>query len=131
MPKVKIYTVDKKEKLRIVGEFFCVVVELKTEKEAAEFLSGFLTASEALMLARRIQIAKMLLSGIEKELIMKKLKVSHQNIDRIEHWLKNDEDKEEAIQNKIKKSNNSKRYVSSSILDRYSHHRFIKELLLK
>jgi uncharacterized protein YerC len=129
MAKVKVYSIDRKEKLKIVDEFFDVIAGLKTKKEAVVFLSGFLTASEALMMARRIQIVRMLLAGVEKETIMKKLKVSHQNVDRIEHWLKGDEKKEKAIKSKVSALNSSAKAQPSSLLDRYSHHRFIKELL--
>jgi uncharacterized protein YerC len=129
MAKVKVYSINKEEKLRIIGDFFDVVAALKTHKEVAQFFTGFLTASEALMMARRIQIIRMLLEEVPKEVIRKKLRVSHQNVDRIEHWLRGDDEKEKIIKGKIRKPNKSSKTKCSNLLDRYAYHRFLKELL--
>lgn len=130
MAKVKVYAVDPREKHRIIGELFEIIVNLKTKKEVVGFLINLLTPSEILMVARRIQVAKMLLEEDNYEIIRKKLKVSNQTITKIEYWLKNDEEKNKLIIEKIeqlKKITKTKRF-SENMLDKYAQHRFLKEL---
>lgn len=130
MAKVRVYTVDPKEKYKIIGELFEIIVNLKTKKEVVGFLIDLLTPSEILMIARRIQVAKMLLEEDNYEIIRKRLKVSNQTITKIEYWLKNDEEKNKLIIEKIeqlKKMAKTRRF-SDNMLDKYAHHRFLKEL---
>lgn len=131
MSKVKVYSVDKNERYRMVGDLFELIVNLRTKKEVIDFLIGLFTPSETLMIARRIQIAKMLLNEKNSyEIIRKKLKVSNQTISKVEHWLKSDEQKNKIIVtklNQIKKS--SKDSSGKSILDKFAHHRAFKELI--
>jgi len=133
MPKVKSYSIDPREKRIIISDLFEIIVNLRNKEETLEFLIGLLTPSEILMIARRIQIARMLLEEDNYEVIRKKLKVSHQTINKVEHWLRGDGKKSQSIQNKIEKIKRAKREYktikSSSLLDRYAHHRFLKELL--
>lgn len=133
MAKVKVYSIDRREKYRIFGELFEIIVNLKTKKEAIDFLVGLFTPSEMLMVARRIQVAKMLLEEANYEIIRKKLKVSNQTINKVEHWLRGDEKKSQSIQNKIEKIKHAKKEYNTvkniNLLDRYAHHRFLKELL--
>lgn len=132
MAKVKVYSVDRQEKYRIAGELFEIIASLKTKKEVVDFLIGLFTASETLMIARRIQIAKMLILEKNYDEIRKELKVSFQTINKVEHWLKNDEDKMKLIAAKIKaierrEKEYDKKY-SGNLLDKYAHHRFLKDL---
>jgi len=131
MGKVKVYSISRVEKRRIFDELFEVISNLKTKAEAIDFLFGLLTPSEVLMTARRIQIAKMLLSDYGYEDIQRKLKVSHTTINKIEHWLKENEERNKFIAGKMEKAivNKDKTQKSGSLLDKYAHHRFIKELL--
>lgn len=130
MSKVKFYSVDKKEKYKIIGELFEIVASLKTKQESVDFLMGLFTASEMLMIARRIQIAKMLAGGESYDAIREKLKVGHCTTATIEHWLQSEEKRDFLIK-KLKKlevdESNTKNY-SESLLDKYSHHRFMKNL---
>lgn len=130
MPKVKIYNVDKNERYRIIGELFELVVNLKTKKEVVDFLIGLFTQSETLMVARRIQIAKMLADQKSYEVIRKRLKVSYQTIATVEHWLQREE-KRDFIIKKLKeldKGAKGKKY-SGRLLDKYAYHRILKELI--
>jgi len=134
MSKVRFYDVDKKERIRVIGELYEVIAELKSKDEVFRFLFGLFTPSEVLMIARRIQVAKMLLDKASYESINKKLKVSHQTTRKVEHWLKSDEDRRKLIN--LKLNNIKKRSVLhrgrrqfGSPLDRYPGHRFLKELL--
>jgi TrpR-related protein YerC/YecD len=129
MPKVKIYSVDKREKYRLVEELFEIIADLRTRDEVYNFLTGLFTASEALMIARRIQIARMLLEEQNFEIIRRKLKVSYQTINKVEHWLRRDETKNKLIANKILKTRKTVRgNGEGNILNKYAHHRFLKEL---
>ncbi|NTW45250.1 MAG: hypothetical protein HGB14_12685 [Anaerolineaceae bacterium] len=57
-----------------MDSFFEVVSKLKTKQEIVDFFLGLLTQSESLMMARRIQIARMLLQEKSYEEIKSKLK---------------------------------------------------------
>ncbi len=139
MPKVKVHAIPKDERYQIVGEFFDSVSQLKTKREIIDFFVGLLTPSESLMLARRIQIAKLLIEEKGYEEIRQKLKNSYQTITRIERWLHERDGAYKKILKKnfakIDKENSRKmkraeeRYTYKSLLDRYPEHRFIKEIL--
>lgn len=76
---------EKQEKLLVV---FCkALVELKTPEEAAHFLKDLLSRQEAEMLAKRIEIARLLIKGFTYGEIQKILKVSHGTIARVNQWL--------------------------------------------
>ena len=60
MSKIKPHEIDSKEKKEIINDMFEVIECLKTKQEIIDFLLGLFTASEALMMARRIQIAKLI-----------------------------------------------------------------------
>lgn len=132
MSKVKAYSIDRKEKQRIINDLFEIFVELKTKDEVFAFLLGLFTPSEVVMIARRIQVVKMIIDGFNYDEIRMKLKVSNQTVTKMEHWLRGDDTKTELI---IKKINSSKRKIiqnrkmSQNMLDKYAHHRFLKDLL--
>ena len=132
MPKVKVYSVDKNERYRIIGELFELIVNLRTKREVIDFLIGLFTASETLMIARRIQIAKMLADEVSYDGIRKKLKVSYATIATVEHWLQSEE-KRDFIIKKLKELGNNKKSksvdYSGSLLNKYAQHRLLKDLL--
>lgn len=129
MAKVKVHEINKKERYKIIEELFELIANLRTKQEVIEFLLGFLTSSEALMIARRLQIAKLLLKNETYDEIQRKMRVGHQTIAAVEKWLQYDEKKKGII---IKKIKEIKRYNNTdntrNMLDRYSHHRFLKEI---
>ncbi len=132
MSKVRVYSIDKKEKQKIVSDLFEIFVELKTKNEVFSFLLGLFTPSEVIMIARRIQVVKMIIDGANYDEIREKLKVSNQTITKMEHWLRGDDEKTEFIIKKInssKKNINKNRKQSTSMLDKYAHHKFLKDLL--
>jgi len=135
MSKVKIHSVAEKERYQIVGDFFGVVAGLKSKKEIIDFFLGLLSSSEALMLARRIRIAKLITGGAGYEEIRKKMKVSFQTINKIEQWLHGQgEEYEKWITLSIKsgtlaKNKKNKSWSDGSMLDRYAHHRLWKNLI--
>jgi TrpR-related protein YerC/YecD len=142
MAKVKSNSFDPKEKYKIIGEFFEIISGLKSKKEIIDFFVGLLTPSEAIMMARRIQVAKMVIEGNGYDEIMKKMKVSSQTITKTEHWLhgKGEEyaiwitshfkELNKALDNESKKRKGVSNYIySSSVLDKYPNYRLWKELL--
>lgn len=130
MSKVRVYSVDKKEKYKIIGELFEIVASLKTKQESVNFLMGLFTASETLMVARRIQIAKMLANGESYDTIRSKLKVGHCTTATIEHWLQREEKRDFLIKKlkKLEADEIKTKDYSASLLDKYAHHRFMKNL---
>lgn len=67
---------------------FCkALVELRTPEEAAQFLKDLLSKQEAEMLAKRIEIARLLIKGFTYGKIEKFLKVSHGTVARVSEWL--------------------------------------------
>lgn len=130
MPKVRVYSVDKKEKYKIIGELFELVASLKTKQESVDFLMGLFTASETLMVARRIQVAKMLANGESYDAIREKLRVGHCTTATIEHWLQKEEKREFLIKKlkQLEKNESKTKNYSESLLDKYAHHRFMKNI---
>lgn len=134
MAKVRTHLVDKKERFKIIGEFFEIVSNLKNKDEVIGFFIGLLSPSESLMLARRIQIAEMLLEEKGYEEIRKKLKVSFQTIAKVYQWLyaENETYKKQIgsqLERKRKRiKNSSKRFNDGSLLNKYAHHRLLRDL---
>ncbi len=71
----------------LLSEFCQALLSLKTPEEAVKFLTDLLTKSEALMLAKRIKIAKLLLEDKNYRQIEGLLKVGHTTIAKIATWL--------------------------------------------
>lgn len=129
MPKVRPHLIEKTEKYKIIGNFFEIVAGLKNKKEVIDFFLGLLTPSEILMSARRIQIAQMLLEEENYEIIRKRLKVSNQTITKTDQWLHRDDEYNRWLGGKLKRKIEKEKNYSSSMLDKYAHHRFFKNLL--
>lgn len=130
MPKVRVHQIDKRERLRIVGELLDVVSGIKSRSEMFELLFRLMTPSEVIMLARRLQIGKMLLNGLSYEVISKRLHVSHRTIADVEGWLRENDQRASLVRKRLKAvENKSKSFQhSESMLDKYSYHRFLKDL---
>jgi len=87
MTKKRVYEVDRAERYAALSDFFKIVSEIKTPREASNFFKDLLTPSESLMLTRRIMIAKMLLEGWNFEDISKKLKAGTNTVNSVNRWL--------------------------------------------
>ena len=133
------HSISKKERFQLIGEFFDIVAELRGKQEVINFFIGLLTSSEALMLARRIQIAKLIIEGKNYEEIREELNVGLQTIQSVHKWLHKRDGAYRKIMEKylkkIKAKNEGRKqkfeeyYTYSGLLDRYPQHRFLKELL--
>ena len=85
----RIPKLSKQEQEKLLIGFCKALVELKTPEEAAHFLKDLLSKQEAEMLAKRIEIARLLIEGLTYDKIQKSLKVSHGTVARVNHWLAN------------------------------------------
>lgn len=138
MGKIKTHEIDPKEKYKITGDFFEIILNLKLRKEIVNFFVGLLTPSEVIMLARRIQIARRLLEDKSYFEIRKELKVGNETIFRTDKWLNSrGEEYKSWIKNCIEKVDSQKKdrrgnknsYDSWSLLNKYPEYRLWKELL--
>lgn len=67
---------------------FCkALATIKNSQEAAQFLKDLLSEQEAEMLAKRLEIARLLLEGRNYGEIQTELKVSHGTVARVSAWL--------------------------------------------
>ena len=136
MAKVRTGDVEQKEKYKIIGEFHEIVSSLRTKKEVVDFFVGLFSGSETLMMARRIQIAKLITKGASYEDIRSKLKVGFDTIRRTDLWLNGEDENYNLWINKcIKKledkenQKNTKQNKSTNSLDKYAHHRLLKKII--
>ncbi len=130
MARVQSQNLSKEEKMYIIGEMFDIVTDLRSKKETIGFLMGLLTQSEAIMLARRIQIAKLLLKDSSYQDIQDELHVGESTISSVAQWLYGDNDQyKKQIIRHVKKSGKKK---SSKYYDRilspYGQLQIIKDL---
>ncbi|MDO8564896.1 MAG: YerC/YecD family TrpR-related protein [bacterium] len=71
----------------LLDEFWTMIALLETRAEVKNFFKDLLSETEAIMLARRIAIAKMLLQDIGYDQIQKKLGTSAATIASVHRWL--------------------------------------------
>ena len=133
MGKVRPHTIDAKEKFQAVDSLFEVVAKLKTKQEIVDFFLGLLTQSESLMMARRVQIARLLLQDKSYNEIRTKLKVGTQTVHATYLWLHKGDEKYTAwLKSKVLEGKSKNKTKTSqtyeSLLDKYPYHRFIKNL---
>jgi len=136
MSKIRAYSIPKQKRYQLVGEFFDIVHSLNTKQEIIDFFIGLFTTSESLMMARRIQIAKLLIAGKTYFEIRRELGVGNQTINNVYKWLHERDDAYYKILdnyfNKLEKMDKKKKeamYKSKNLLDRYPQHRLLKKLL--
>jgi len=72
---------------QFVEEFWRAVTLLETKDEVRAFFRDILTHTERKMLAKRLQIAKLLYKGVEYEKIKKEVGVSDATIGTVSRWL--------------------------------------------
>lgn len=132
MAKVKVYSIPKQERYQLVGEFFDIIAQLKTKQEIIDFFIGVLTPSESLMMARRVQIAKLLAKEESYKEVRRKMKVSPKTIQSVYHWLnERDEAYKKLILKYLKNSKKRKKtfVYHESDLDKYPQYRLMKKIL--
>ena len=139
MAKIRPYKIDREERFEMIGSFYQIVTGLKNKKDVAGFFMGLLTPSEAVMFARRIQIAQMLLSDKSVSEIRIALGVGTNNISTVSRWLFNDDNDvfrkhilnylKQSKKDTAKRSKKKSRQYYTSELDKYPQHRMWKKLL--
>ena len=87
MSRKRLYNIHPKERARILDEFWTMVALLETKDEVRNFFKDMLSATEAIMLARRIQIAKLLLAGWGYDRIEEKMGAGPTTIASVHRWL--------------------------------------------
>ena len=83
----RIPKLSKKDRQKLLIALCEALTSIKKREEAAQFLTDLLSPQELEMLAKRLEIAKLLVDGDTYDTIRNKLKVSHNTIARINAWL--------------------------------------------
>jgi len=87
MPRAQPQLFSKEERTKILDELWTIIALLESKEEVKNFFKDLLSETEALMLARRIRIAKLLLSGASYDEIRQKLGVGDATIAQVHRWL--------------------------------------------
>ena len=87
MAKLNYYQIPREEAELYLKDFFVASASLGTPKEAENFFRNLFSASELLMLSRRVRIALMLLQGRTHFDIIQGLHAGTSTIRSVERWL--------------------------------------------
>lgn len=87
MSRVNLKSIDSNSKMKYLDLLWTSISQLETREETKHFFKDLLSESEAIMLARRIEIAKRLLDGESFDNIIRELKVGKDTIGRVQRWL--------------------------------------------
>ena len=87
MSKVDPRKINIDAKKKYLDLLWSSIAKLETREEVEIFFKDLLSESEALMLSRRIEIAKRLLNGESYDSIARELKVGMDTINRVQRWL--------------------------------------------
>ncbi len=87
MSKVNPRSLDSNSKMKYLDLLWTSIAKLETREEVKQFFKDLLSESEAIMLARRIEIARRLMEGDSYQNISKDLKVGTDTIGRVQRWL--------------------------------------------
>ena len=134
MGKVRFHSIDKKVRYQIIGDFYDIVANLKSKGDVINFFVGIFTPSEAIMMARRIQIAKRLLDKKSYQEIQRELKVGSQTITKTDRWLHSRGDEYALWLGKCLKRSGSQSnsrtagHPGDGLLDKYAQHRIMKNI---
>lgn len=87
MPRSRPQLTPIKERNQLLHEFWTTLALLESVDEIKNFLKDLLSETEALMLARRLKIARLIYSGWSYETIEKKMHTSATTIASVHSWL--------------------------------------------
>jgi len=96
-------TLPQKEKNELLNELWSSVTLLDTKDEVENFFRDLLSQTEALMLARRVRIARHLLEGKSYEDIQKNMSTSYSTIASVHRWLQDSNEGYEETLPKLQK----------------------------
>jgi len=118
MSRVNPRIVDSKSKMKYLDLLWTSIAQLKTKDEVKQFFKDLVSESEAIMLARRIEIAKRLLNGESYNKIVLDLNVGMETVNKVQGWLVSGSGGyEKAIggfDRKLKKRHNNLRTINSA-----------------
>lgn len=87
MAKVNPRKINNLDRMKYLDLLWTSIAAFKSRDEVKNFFKDLLSESEAIMLSRRIMIAKCLLEGMTYEEIRARMKVGYDNIARVHGWL--------------------------------------------
>jgi TrpR-related protein YerC/YecD len=87
MVKVSRVSINKQRLAQFYDDFWSAIALLETKQEARGFFFDLLTHTERKMLAKRLQVAIMLIEGYDYQKIKSYVRVTDQTIARINNWL--------------------------------------------
>lgn len=87
MTRVNPRNLDSEDKMKYLDLLWTSIAQLETREEVKQFFKDLLSQSEAIMLARRIEVAKQLLEGNSYDEIARNLRVGQDTIARVQRWL--------------------------------------------
>lgn len=79
--------ISPEEKAALLDEFWTMIALLESRDEVKNFFKDLLSETEALMLSRRIRVAKLLLEGYGYDVICQRLKTSPTTVASVHRWL--------------------------------------------
>ena len=100
------------------------LLNLQTEKEAANFCRDLMTISEIEEFAARLEVAKKLKSGIPQRKVSADTGVSIATVTRVNQWLKRGKGGYTLILDRISNKNSKKELTS---LNHHKHHKLTSE----
>jgi TrpR-related protein YerC/YecD len=86
MTKISRIKLDQDDLALLIGQLWKAFTLLETKDEVHKFLHDILTRTEIQMLAKRLEVVKMLREGHTYDLIRKRLNVSDVTIAKINNW---------------------------------------------
>lgn len=92
MTKISRLPIESKDMGKFINNFWVTLTLLQDKDEVKVFLKDLLTHTEMKMLAKRLQIARMLLENVDYRVIRNYVKVTDQTISRINNLLNGDND---------------------------------------
>ncbi len=132
MSRKQISDISDDERRKIIGDFFDIVTNLKTKKETIGFMIGLLSPSEILMLARRIQIAQMLLEGKNYREICDEISVSQSTVASVARWIYDENNelfKKQIYSHQCKIGKNKTKEYYDSILSPYEQLNALRDMI--
>lgn len=87
MSRVNPRSLDSDSKMKYLDLLWTSISQLETRDEVKQFFRVLLSESEAIMLARRIEVAKRLIEGQSYDQISNELKIGTDTISHIQQWL--------------------------------------------
>lgn len=123
MSRVNPRAVDSKDKMKYLDLLWTSIAQLETRDETKQFFKDLLSESEAIMLARRIEVAKRLLDGESYEKIVADLHVGMETVSKVQRWLVSGFGGYEKAVNGFKKET-ERRFGKSKVMDKKTPYSF-------